>query len=385
MTLQAILQQNKLSQAWLAQQCCMSTASMSLICKQGIFPKSLSRAAIVDAITAALKTKQIDLPENLFSPTTKEEIDMSILIRKQPLSQAVLRVYGIFQSPFTADVKEMTDVFIGTPDIMYAKEAMYQCARNNSFLAIVGESGSGKTTLREYLEERCLQEELNIVFVKPYIIGMEDNENKGKALKAGDIADNIIWALDAKATPKRSLQAKFRQMEIMLLEATSKTGGNKRVVIVLEEAHALNKWTLKQLKRFYEIKRGLANLLGILLIGQPELKSKLNENDPSVREVVQRCELVELSPLAGNIHGYLKAKFARIGKDANDIITADAIDYLNTRLTDNRDKKHQISMTYPLFINNIIAKAMCYVVDNAMIESNKPMAINKDVIEEVLK
>ena len=66
---------------------------------------------------------------------------------------------------------------------------------------------------------------------------------------------------------------------------------------MIEEAHGLPLPTLKHLKRFFELKNGFERLLGIVLIGQTELAQKLSENNPAVREVVQRCEVVTLLPL----------------------------------------------------------------------------------------
>ena len=61
-------------------------------------------------------------------------------------------------------------------------------------------------------------------------------------------------------------------------------------------------------------------MIGIALIGQTELAQKLSENNPSVREVVQRCELVTLLPLTdGKLQGYLKHKFERVGVKLEDV------------------------------------------------------------------
>lgn len=383
LTIKEALEQHKLSQSWLANAIKLSRASVNLIVNYGRYPVTPDAATVQQRIIAAFASNNIDFPKSIF--LTTEVTDMSILMRKQPLSQAVLKAYGLFQSPFAADVRELSDVFAHSLDIQYAKESMYQAAKNGGFMALVGESGSGKSTLREYLQARCIAEQLGIVFVVPYVLGMSESDKQGQPLKATDIADAIIWALDPQATPRRSSQAKWKQMEQMLIEATSKTGGDKKVCLLLEEAHNLSKWVKKQLKRFWELKHGLTPLLGIILIGQPELKIQLSENDPSMREVVQRCELVELEPLHGNTHHYLALKFKRLGKNVNDVITTEAIDYLIKRLTDDRDKKHPISMTYPLYINNIIAKAMRFVTNNELLDKGKPMAIDKTILEEVLR
>lgn len=42
-----------------------------------------------------------------------------------------------------------------------------------------------------------------------------------------------------------------------------------------------------------------------MLIGQPELADKLSERNMEVREVVQRCEVVELLPLDNSLEEFL--------------------------------------------------------------------------------
>ena len=188
---------------------------------------------------------------------------------------------------------------------------------------------------------------------------MEDNDQKGKTLKAVHIAEAVLEAVSPNTSPKRSPEARFRQIHNALIESAK--AGNKHVLII-EEAHGLPLPTLKHLKRFFELKNGFERLIGIVLIGQTELAQKLSENNPNVREVVQRCEVVTLQPLTdGKLAGYLKHKFARAGADAGQILTDDAIDAIAARLTvTSRASKglEQHSLLYPLAVNNLVSAAM---------------------------
>ena len=100
------------------------------------------------------------------------------------LFPATRRHFGLFRDPFTDDVTESDDVFC-TPDIRYVREAMWQTARHGGFLAVVGESGAGKSTLRRDLIDRIQTEAAPVLVVEPYVLGMEENDNAGKTLKAG--------------------------------------------------------------------------------------------------------------------------------------------------------------------------------------------------------
>lgn len=116
------------------------------------------------------------------------------------------------------------------------------------------------------------------------------------------------------------------------------------------------------MKRFFELKNGFERLLGIVLIGQTELAQKLSENNPAVREVVQRCEIVTLQPLTdGRLAQYLKFKFARAGKEVSEVLDDSAIDAVAERLNQRQRTQRGVvetSLLYPLAVNNLVSAAM---------------------------
>ena len=320
------------------------------------------------ALRAHLKTffKQngADIPECLENEpeaapsTTNESEDENMLLRKATLTQAARQAFGLARDPFNDEIHSADDVF-ATPDIRYVREAMYQTAAHGGFVAVVGESGAGKSTLREDLADRIQREGRPIMVIEPYVLAMEDNDIKGKTLKAVHIAEAVLEAVAPGESPKRSPEARFRQIHRALQESAK--AGNKHV-LVIEEAHGMPLPTLKHLKRFFELKQGFERLLGIVLIGQTELAQKLSENNPAVREVVQRCEVVTLQPLTdGKLEGYLKHKFARAGADIAAVLDDSAIDAISERLNQRQRTQRGVvetSLLYPLAVNNLVSAAI---------------------------
>jgi type II secretory pathway predicted ATPase ExeA len=154
------------------------------------------------------------------------------------------------------------------------------------------------------------------------------------------------------------MEAKSRQLHRLLKD--SRRAGYSHCLII-EEAHALSIPTLKHLKRFMELEDGFKKLLSVVLIGQSELKVKLSERSPEVREVVQRCELVELQPLDAQLEDYLRFKFRRVGADLDALFDKTACDAIRERLIFSRgDQKGRetISLMYPLMINNLVTAAL---------------------------
>ena len=325
------------------------------------------------ALRAHLKTffKQngADIPECLENEpeaapsTTNESEDENMLLRKATLTQAARQAFGLARDPFNDEIHSADDVF-ATPDIRYVREAMYQTAAHGGFVAVVGESGAGKSTLREDLADRIQREGRPIMMIEPYVLAMEDNDIKGKTLKAVHIAEAVLEAVAPGESPKRSPEARFRQIHRALQESAK--AGNKHV-LVIEEAHGMPLPTLKHLKRFFELKQGFERLLGIVLIGQTELAQKLSENNPAVREVVQRCEVVTLQPLTdGKLAGYLKHKFARAGADIAAVLDDSAIDAVSERLNQRQRTQRGVvetSLLYPLAVNNLVSAAINQAVE----------------------
>ena len=294
-------------------------------------------------------------------PATESNQEESMLLRKQTLFPATRKHFGLFRDPFQDDIQSHEDMYV-SPDIRYIREAMFQTSKHGGLLAVVAESGAGKTTLMRDLEDRIVRENQPILLIKPYVLGMEDNDQKGKTLKATHIAEALMAAVAPLEKPKSSPEARFAQLHKALRE--SHTAGYRHC-LVIDEAHSLPIPTIKHLKRFFELELGFKKLLSIILIGQPELKAKLSERNQDVREVVQRCEMVELAPLdGGRLDEYLKFKFDRLGKPIGEVIDASGIDALRAKLTLTSTRRDRtVSLLYPLAVGNLLTACMNLAAD----------------------
>lgn len=301
-----------------------------------------------------------------------------MLLRKQTLYPATKKHFSLFRDPFAEDAIQSDEDMYVSPDIRYVRESMFSAAKFGGLLAIVAESGAGKTTLLRDLEERINRENQQIVLIRPYVLGMEDNDQKGKTLKASHIAEAIMATVAPLERPKSSPEARFRQLHQVLRESHA---AGYRHCLVIDEAHALPVPTIKHLKRFFELETGFKKLLSIILIGQPELQAKLSERNADVREVVQRCEMVELPPLdGGRLDDYLRFKLERAGKAVADVIDAGGIDAIRAKLTvtaQRRDKAETVSLLYPLAVGNLMTAAL-----NEAAEIGSPL-VTADVVRSL--
>ncbi|ECX9222994.1 AAA family ATPase [Salmonella enterica] len=379
------LQHLQIDQREIAGMLGISEAAVAQLVNHGRWPRRKTEQ-LRKRITELLASRNVDTTHSFdevrqqattltqVQPTTETEDNM--LLKKQTLSQKARKAFNLFRNPFDDTAIQSADDVFTTPDIRYVREAMYQTATHGGMLAIWGESGSGKSTLRRDLIDRLQRENSNIIVIEPYVLAMEDNDRTGKTLKAASIAEAILRAVSGER-PKQSPEARFAQVHQALKDSADGDSSNSHVLII-EEAHSLPIPTLKHLKRFLELESGFKRLLSIILIGQQELCDKLSERRASVREVVQRCELVQLEPLNNELEAFLAFKLTRAGKKPEEVLDASAIPAIVSRMT-TRDNKGNVvsSILYPLAVGNLMIAAM-----NAAAEIGVPV-VNGDIIKNL--
>jgi type II secretory pathway predicted ATPase ExeA len=376
MSLQKVMSEHRISQADLVGGARLSKSTVSRIVVYSSWPSRdteapqriaayLKQRGVADATIETLfpTNKAPDvlahaeaIPEAVQSEIEPEQEDL-MLLRNENLTLAARQHFGLSRSPFVDDVRTRADVFASS-STRYVRAALLDAALNHGFIALCGESGSGKSTLVDELEERVTEDGRQVIMIRPYVLAMEENDDKGKTLKSSQIAEAIIRTLDPAGMPRNTPEARFKQLHDLL--KSSRAAGYSHL-LVIEEAHCLPIATLKHLKRFLELKQGLSRLIGVCLVGQPELKARLSDQKAEVREVVQRCELVELPALDNDLEAYLKHKFERSGIKIDDVLAPDVCDAIRTRLIRmprGGKASDAISLCHPLVVNNLVTRAM---------------------------
>jgi type II secretory pathway predicted ATPase ExeA len=228
------------------------------------------------------------------------------------------------------------------------------------------------------LEARVQMDRKPVITIKPWVLGMEESDTRGKTLTSADILASTVTTLDPLARPRMTMQARSNQARDALVK--SMEAGYSHL-LVIEEAHSLPEPTLKHLKRLHEMRLGRKPLLGILLLGQTELGQKLDPRRANLREVTQRCEVVNLLPLDGDLRSYLEHRARAAGVDLAKLIDQAGIDEIRTRLTISRPvsggKSMSISLLYPLAVNNLMTAAL-----NLAAELGAPL-VDRNVVRGV--
>jgi len=361
--LKSLLVTLNLPQARLAAACGISTAAVAQLVNNDRWPVRGSRgdlqARIVEFLqghgaTAAQLARAFEVvPEAVTQhPETEESL---MLLRKQTLTPAARAHFRLTRNPFD-EVSKSAEVW-QNETIRFTRAAMLDAAKRGGFMAVIGESGSGKSTLRRDLIERITQDGEPVRIIQPYsILGMDDRSERGNVMRATHIAEAILAEIAPQMRVPSSSETRFRKIHQELI--ASHQSGNRHVLII-EEAHALPIATLKHLKRFTELEVGFTKLLSILLIGQPELAEKLSEQNASVREVVQRCEVVTLPSLGSDLPEYLAFRFKAAGVQLQQVLDASAVHAIHTRLAPPVPRGHVAhTLLYPLAVHNLTTAAL---------------------------
>lgn len=273
--------------------------------------------------------------------------DLILTREVEMISQEAMKHFKLFRNPFVDDIQKEADVYM-SDEHRYIEAAMLDSARHGGFLAVIGEVGSGKSVMRRKVIEQ-LKRDGDTLVIYPQMIDKT-------RLTAGSICDAIIQDVSSEKC-KCKLEDKTRQVQRLLLDR-AKSG--YRACLIVEEAHDLTVNTLKYLKRFYELEDGYKKLLGIILIGQSELKHMFNESqNVDMREVIRRVQVAEIRGLNGNLKDYVAVKFNRIAAKPETIFSDDSYAAMSRRLTtQTKDGKGKISHAYPLTVNNHLARAL---------------------------
>ena len=144
----------------------------------------------------------------------------------------------------------------------------------------------------------------------------------------------------------------LRQLNNFLLEELGK--GNN-VILVIDEAQNLKTSMLEEIRMLSNLETDKEKLFQIILVGQPELKSKLES--PSLRQLKQRIAVrFHIPPLdRSEVPQYIYHRLKVAGSTGEIVFTGDAIDRI-----------YQFSGGIPRLINIVCDKTLlaAYVMES---------------------
>jgi MSHA biogenesis protein MshM len=217
-----------------------------------------------------------------------------------------LEHFGLREAPFK--ITPHTEFFFSGANRGETLEALiYAITSGEGIVKVTGEVGAGKTMLCRVLMERLPKSVETIYFAVPSLSPDE---------LLATIANDLGVGSDGNITKLiRALQARLIEIH----------GSGKRVVALIDEAHAMPVETLDQIRLLSNLETSHEKLIQIVLFGQPELDQHLSM--PNIRQLKERITHgFNLLPLpARDIQDYLNFRLRAAGYHGPDLFSKDAL------------------------------------------------------------
>jgi len=222
-------------------------------------------------------------------------------------SPVYLEFYGLRQPPFDITPNPRF-LFHSTKHREAFNHLLYGIRERKGFVQLTGEVGAGKTTLCRALLEHLDSQYSTALILNPVL-------NADELIKA--IATE--YGLDVKGRDRMETIATISDF---LLKQTL---AGKETVLIIDEAQNLTEDLLEQVRLISNIETDDRKLLQIILMGQPELRDRLNNH--RLRQLRQRITVrYHLAPLTrAEVGQYIQHRLALAGSHGMPAFTTPAV------------------------------------------------------------
>jgi general secretion pathway protein A len=191
----------------------------------------------------------------------------------------------------------------------------YAIASRCGITALIGDAGTGKTTIIRAALERQHQQVHSVYLHNP-------------ALTRAEFVETLATRFDLTEAARTSKAALLAELETALRERHAR---GQPTALIVDEAQSLPLELLEEIRLLGNIETIETKLLSIVLAGQPELGTRLN--DPALRQLKQRialrCELRALTQ--AETAGYLAGRLRAAGGLGAQVFTREAVMLIHKR------------------------------------------------------
>jgi len=216
--------------------------------------------------------------------------------------------YGLTENPFrmTPDPRYF---FASSRHTDALNHMVYAIEERRGFVIITGEIGSGKTTLSRVLFQKLDRRTRTAII-------------RNTQLSAKDL---IACTLDELEIPYRPGSTKMQLINLLNEFLIEQLRDDANVVLLIDEAQNLKPSVLEEVRMLSNLETETEKLIQVVLMGQPELKSKLWLKE--LTQLRQRVTLhYHLSPLdEQDSAGYIAHRLQVAGQNGTPVFAPEAI------------------------------------------------------------
>lgn len=222
-----------------------------------------------------------------------------------------LRHFGLSQSPFSATPDTQFFLELNNAGVLF-RELIQTVNQSHSFVAVIGEPGIGKSTLYRKL-----------------LKSLHSHKSRYAVLGLGHppLNESILYAsIGQELGIQKRPSATFRDRVIEALEGLA--ANDKRVVLLIDEAQAMQETALEALYSLSGRTYQGSNLLQIALFAQPELTSLLAR--PRLNSLRDRMTATYvLHPIdEDNLIQYVNLRLQKCNRQGETLFSAKAMSLL---------------------------------------------------------
>lgn len=244
--------------------------------------------------------------------------------------------FGLKEKPFNV-TSDPNFFFLSRVHKEAFSHLVFGIKERKGFLEITGEVGAGKTTLC-----RAIINQLDRNTKSAFIFN--------STLPELQLLETILEDFGVHAARKNKVSM-LRQLNNFLMEERSR---KNNVVLIIDEAQNLSPSILEEIRLLSNLETESEKLLQIVLVGQPELKAKIES--PALRQLRQRIAVrFHITPLAADeISRYIEHRLRVAGSRGGIAFHQNAVTFI-----------YDFSGGIPRLINMLCDKALlaAYVME----------------------
>ncbi len=258
------------------------------------------------------------------------------------------KYYGLKSKPFHI-IPSSNTLYLSNKHQSALTYLEYGITENVGFILLTGEIGTGKTTLIRYMLKK-IDTEMEVAVIFNTTVSPE------QLLKLILTEFEIPYSED-----------KAKSLDILNQFLIDKYSEGKRVLLIIDEAQNLSNEALEEIRMLSNLQSDEQMLLQIMLVGQPELKRKLQS--PKLKQLTQRIAVnYHLTALTEEeTKNYIQYRLERAGGNI-DLFTKESMEII-----------HQASGGIPRSINLYCDSALVYGFADEL------SIIDKHIVEQVIQ
>jgi general secretion pathway protein A len=230
-------------------------------------------------------------------------------------------------------------------------QLLHGVSGRKGFILLTGEVGTGKTTLLQHLVQR-LDERTAVAFITNTMLGFEG------------LLEYMLEDLGVTKSGASHAQQLFALQNFLI----DRHRAGQETVLILDEAQDLDVHTLEKIRLLSNFETRTDKIMQILLVGQPELKAKLDL--PELRQLKQRIGLrASVRPLElTEVSHYIRTRLRVAGSPDLRLFTEAAIARI-ARYSDG----------IPRVINTVCDHCLLFAY------ADKARRIDRDIVDQVIE